>query len=416
MTWLRQHLSTVFWSLLLALAVWISAVTSTDPDEQRVFPTPIPIEWIGQDPSLVMLGEIPTQVEVTLRAPRSVWARLESQEKPVRATVDLSGLGMGEHLVRVQVQITERPTRVVLVSPAEFRITLEPLISRVFPVSLTLNGQPAIGYQAGDPVLTPTEVLVSGAQSLIEQVARARVTVNLSGTRESIKQAVDVQLYTSANQLVSGLSVNPGAVMVEIPVKQQGGYRDVAVKVIVKGKVADGYLLTNLSVFPPIVTVYSSDPELVHALLGVVETQPLDLSGASEDISTRLTLNLPPGISVVGEQTVQVNVTISPIQSNLTLSKIPITIVGLGEGFIAQVLPSEVDLILSGPAPLLDNLLLQDIQVIVDVTGLEPGTYQLNPQVNLLVANIVAESILPNTVEVQIQPVSVPEATATPSS
>ena len=56
------------------------------------------------------------------------------------------------------------------------------------------------------------------------------------------------------------------------------------------------------------------------------------------------------------------------------------------------------------PAPLLDSLLLQDIRVVVDVTGLGPGTYQLTPKVEILVADVVVESILPNTLEVIILP------------
>ncbi len=181
-------------------------------------------------------------------------------------------------------------------------------------------------------MLDPQKVLVSGAENLVEQVARARVIVNLTGTRESIRQELAIQLYNSTNELVQGLSINPESALVSIPVLQQGGYRDVAVKVLVQGQVANGYLLTDLSVFPPIITVYSDDPELVNALPGIVETLPLELRGASEDISTRLALNLPQGISVVGEQSVQVDVGISPIQSNLTLSNIKVEVVGLADG------------------------------------------------------------------------------------
>lgn len=406
--WLRQNWRTLLWALLLSVAVWIAAVTAADPDEQRIYNKPIDIEIVGQDPGLVIVDEIPKQVEVTLRAPTSVWDRLDGQEKPIRAVVDLSGLSAGEHIRVVQVQVSEGPVRVVSVLPASFTVTLEPLASRVFPVGLTLNGQPATGYQAGNPTLDPLEVLVSGAQSLVEQVARARVVVNLTGTRESINQGLDVQLYGADNQVLKGLSVNPSTVLVNIPVSQQGGYRDVAVKVIVQGQVANGYLLTDLSVFPPIVTVYSTDPALVNALPGIVETQPLELRGASEDISTRLALNLPAGISMVGEQSVQVDVGVSPIQSNLTLSKIKIEVVGLADGSNVQISPAEVDVILSGPAPLLDSLLLQDIRVVVDVTGLEAGTYQLTPKVEILVADIVVGTILPNTVEVTISPVATP--------
>jgi YbbR domain-containing protein len=403
--WFRQNFRTLLWALLLSVAVWIAAVTAADPDEQRIYGKPVTIEIVGQDPGLVIVGEIPKTVEVTLRAPRSVWERLDGQEQPIRAVVDFSGLSAGPgHLLNVQVQVSENPARVVSVLPTSFTVALEPLTSRVFSVGLTLNGQPATGYQSGNPALEPLEVLVSGAESLVRQVERARVIVNLTGTRESINQELDVQLYNASNQVLKGLSVNPSAVLVNIPVSQQGGYRDVAVKVLVQGQVANGYLLTDLSVFPPIVTVYSTDPGLVNALPGIVETQPLELRGASEDISTRLALSLPAGISVVGEQSVQVDVGISPIQSNLTLVNIKLEVVGLGDELSVQISPAEVDVILSGPAPLLDTLLLQDIRVVVDVTGLAAGTYQLTPRVEILVADVVVGTILPNTVEVVISP------------
>jgi YbbR domain-containing protein len=416
--WFQKNWSSMLWALALSVAVWIAAVTAADPDEQRVFSKPVQIEIVGRDAGLVILNEIPASVEVTLRAPRSVWAALEAQETPIRAIADLSAMSAGEHTVHIQMQVTEGPSRVVSVSPSDFSVTLEPLKSRVLPIGLTLNGQPATGYQAGDPALSPKEILVSGAASLVEQVERARVEINLTGTRESVDQTMQVQLLDGNNLPIEGLSVNPTSVRVNIPVTQQGGYRDMAVKVIVHGQVANGYLLTNLSVFPPIVTVFSTDPNLVNDLPGVVETQELELSGASDDISTRLSLALPEGVSVVGEQSVQVQVGIEPIISNLTLSDIKIEVVGLGEGLSALVSPIEVDVILSGPAPLLDLLLLQDIRVVVDVTDLGGGVYQLTPRVEILVADVVVESVLPNTVEVTIvvAPAETPTPTPTPTA
>lgn len=406
----------MLWALVLSVAVWIAAVTAADPDEQRVFARPVKVEVVGRDAGLVILNEIPASVEVTLRAPRSVWNRLEAQETPIRAIADLSTMSAGEHIVKIQVQVTEGPSRIVSVTPSEFMLTLEPLESRVFPIALTLNGQPATGYRAGKPTLSPEEILVSGAASLLKQVERARVEVSLTGTRESVEQTKQIQLLDNNNMPVEGLSLNPALARVNIPVTQQGGYRDVAVKVIVHGQVANGYLLTNLSVFPPVVTIFSTDPNLVNDLPGVVETQELELRGASEDISTRLALELPTGVSVVGEQSVQVQVGIDPIISNLTLANIKIEAVGLGEGLSAQISPIEVDVILSGPAPLLDTLLLQDIRVIVDVTDLGEGVYQLTPRVEILVADVVVESVLPNTVEVTIVPAAegTPAPTATP--
>ena len=185
-----------------------------------------------------------------------------------------------------------------------------------------------------------------------------------------------------------------------------------AVKVTVHGQVASGYRLDNISVFPPVVTVYSSDPTVVNALPGVVETQPLDLQDVNDNLTTRLQLNLPPGISVVGEQTVLIQAGVSPIESSLTLSGEKVEIIGLPAGMSAEVSPATVDVILSGPLPLLDTLTRQDVRVTVDITGLDAGIHQMTPKVEVLISNVKVESLLPGTVEVIL--VSSPTPTPKP--
>ncbi|HLO15705.1 MAG TPA: hypothetical protein VK206_12795, partial [Anaerolineales bacterium] len=173
-----------------------------------------------------------------------------------------------------------------------------------------------------------------------------------------------------------------------------------------------GYRLENITVFPPVITVSSTDPELVNGLPGVVETEPLNLQDRKENVSTRLSLDLPDNITIVGAQTVQVQVSISPIQTSLTLLNQPINVNGLSEGLGAQVFPQTVDVIFSGPLPVLDALTSKDITVSVDANGLAIGSYQLTPQVKVSVANVLVESILPGTVEVVIAP----PGTATPTA
>ena len=419
--WLATNLRTFLWALAMALAVWVAAVTSADPDEVRQYPDPIPVEVIGQDPGLVITGDVPKQVELTLRAPRSVWQRLLSEGDDIRAILDLSGLSSGEHMLDIQVQISINPVRIISKTPETATVTLEPLASQTFPVNLNIGGEPAIGYQAGDPVLDPKEITVSGPQSLVERVKQVRASINLSDVRESIEQTVTLQPLDENGQIVTGLGLNPNEVSVMLPVIQQGGYRDLAVKVVVSGQVASGYRLANITVFPPVVTVFSGDPALVNSLPGVLETQPLDLEDANDELTTRLGINLPEGVSLVGDQTVLVQVNVSPIQSSLTLSNKAIEVDGLPTGWFAQVAPDNVDVILSGPLPLLDTLSPQDVRVVIDVTDLAEGTHQLTPNVEILVSDIVVESILPGTLEVVLSPTpfgtatpQVPTATATP--
>ncbi|MBM3126523.1 MAG: hypothetical protein FJZ87_15880 [Chloroflexi bacterium] len=412
--WISQNYRTFLWSLALSMAVWMAAVTSADPDETRVLSSPIPVQIVGQDPGLVIRGDIPDNVQLTLRAPSSVWNLINADVTIVQAVLDLSGLTEGEHNTGLQIQIDARPVQIVAVAPQIIEFTLEPLATRTLDVDLSLSGEAAIGYQIGDPDLQPGTVIVSGAQSQVHLATRARVAWNLNGIRENVDQDLLVEVLDENGETVNGITVSPSSIGVRIPVIQQGGYRDVAVKVVTTGRVASGYRLTDLSVFPPVVTVFSTDPQRVNDLPGILETQPLDLQNAQNDISTRLGLSLPAGVSIVGEQTVLIQAGVSPIESSITLAGEKVEIIGLSSKLTAQVSPQTVDVIVSGPLPILDTLTRQDVRVTVDLTGLESGVQQVTPAVEVLIADVVVQSILPNTIEVVISIIGAPTITQTP--
>jgi YbbR domain-containing protein len=229
---------------------------------------------------------------------------------------------------------------------------------------------------------------------------RARVNVNLDGVRENVDESIPIQIIDSKNEVIRGLTLAPETVQANVPISQQGGFRDVAVKVIVQGQIAAGYRLENISVFPSVVTVTSDDPAVVSKLTGAVETQPLNLQDAKQDISTRLSLNLPKNVTLIGAQTVQVQVSITAIQTSITLLNQPVNVIGLSEGLTVEPFPQAVDVIVSGPSPVLDILPSGDVKVTVNVAGLGPGSYQLKPEANPTNGNVTVESILPETVEV----------------
>ncbi len=413
--WIIENYRTFLWAFALAVAVWISSVTSADPDQTSTLNNPVPVQIIGQSSNLVFSEVLPEEVDVTLRAPSSVWALIEDDPGIVRAILDISGLSAGEHTLDLQIQVNARPVQIVSVSPKTFTFNLEPLITKPMDVDLRILGEVAVGYQVGQTTLEPVQVVVSGAQSQVEKVSRARVSIDLNRIRENFDQAIKVEVLDDRGQPVNGMTVSPETVHVVLPVSQQGGYRDVAVKVTTLGRVASGYRLTDISVSPPVVTIYSTDPEIVNSLPGVLETQPLDLQNAQDDIATRLKLSLPAGISVIGEQTVFVQAGVSPIESSVTISSEGIEIIGLDDELNVQISPTGVDIILSGPLPILETLTRQSVRVTVDLTGLPEGKYQLSPSVEVLVANVVVESILPNTIEVTLTQLDTSTPTPTPT-
>ncbi|NTW44449.1 MAG: hypothetical protein HGB14_08460, partial [Anaerolineaceae bacterium] len=300
---LSKSLPSLITAVVLAVTVWILAVTAKDPTEARLFPRSIPIEVIGQDTGLVLVTDIPNSITITLSAPQSVWANLLISQSPIRAVVDLSSLDAGEHEVDVQIQIAARPVQIVTYSPHALNIKLESLLARVLPVQLITRGDLAVGYQAEAPVLNVEQATISGPASQVEIVDRVQATLDITQAVENITRTLDlVALDANGNQL-NTVTITPGQVTVDQKVTQKYGYRNVIVSVQVEGQVADGYRMTNISVFPLAVTVFSPNPDIVNELPGFVQTKPLKLDGLKDDVDVSMQLDLPEGVSVVGDKT-----------------------------------------------------------------------------------------------------------------
>jgi len=402
--WLQRNFGTLLLSFLLALAVWVSAVLSEDPNEVRVYPRDVSIEAVGLAEDLVVVDGLPASARISLRAPRSLWMQINGDNNSVHATIDLSNLGPGVHTVPVMVSVAYQPSEVVSVMPSRLTVTLDRKVTKEVPVVVNVRGEVAVGYYASAPTAAPSTVTVSGPAAAVEQVQAVRVEVAVDGARETIKRELPLVPIDAEGQRVTGVDIDPSRATITVAVRQLGGYRDVAVKVRLVGQVASGYRITNVTVSPPVVTVFSQEPQKVRDLPGFVETEPLDITGATDDIDARLKLVLPEDISLVGEDTVLVQVSVAAIETSITMS-LPVEVTGLDADLeVKEISPQLVDVILSGPLPVLESLQPSAVRVTVDASGLAAGTYQLAPNVEVLKQQVQVESFLPVTVEVTLQP------------
>lgn len=403
LTTLAKNISNLILALFLAIAVWIFAVSDADPTVEQRYARPVTIEFVGKDANLVLVSTSAEQVSLTLSAPQSIWEQLDNNSGMVRALVDLSELGPGQFEVETRIQIGITPVKVISYTPAEIDITLDRVVSETVPVRVVIRGTPAIGYQADTPETDVLEAVVSGPEASVRQISELRALVDVDGASENMTRMVELQAVDSNAQPVQDVTINPGTIQVNLPLTQLGGYRNVVVKVVTTGQVASGYRVTNISVFPAAVTVFSNDPGLVDSLPGYVETLPLDLSGLKDDRDVSLSLNLPVDVSAVGYQQVDVQVGVAAIEGSITLENMPVTAEGLGSGLVAEFSPQSVDVILSGPLPVLDAIRASDVKVVINLEGLTVGVYQRTPTIVTGVDDIVVQSILPGSIEVSVK-------------
>ena len=409
---LWNNLGTFLLALVLAVLVWIIALDEENPLEQRAFDQPLPVQLVNVPENMILTTQGATEVTITLLGPRLTLDNLTRDQ--FRVTANLAGLDPGAYPVKVEVQIDgvdPRVTRIIRIEPETISINLEGRMSRQCPIEIDQAGVPAVGYEADSPVVTPAAVLLEAPSTSGDRVAACVVRYSIEGLRENYDNVISVLPVDSNGLVVSRVNLTPNTAQVVVPITQKQGFRDVVVRAIITGQVASGYQVTSISVVPQIITLSSSDPDQVDLLPGFVETLPLDITGANVDVVQRVALQLPDGVE--GAESVLVEVNVEAIEYSLTVQR-ALEIRGLAPGLGALPSPDTVDVLLLGPLPVLDNLTLPDVRVILDLQGLGPGTYQVEPQVLLLSDRLRAENVLPSPIEVVID-IATPTPTATPT-
>ncbi len=401
MRWLGSHLTSLILSLLLALVVWFSAVTSVNPSTEAEFI--LPLKVVQQASDIAIEEDLPDFINITLLAPESIIQQLQ-EDNPLFAFIDLTGISAGTYLFTVQIDIPDhiKPIRVLEQNPEQLELRVSNLITKVLPVSIQIKGKPAIGYQTSGLTWDGNEITVKGRENRVQRVVSVVGSLDITDATGTISRTVYLEARDSNGEVVDGITLVPDAVTVNQAITLQGGYRNLAVNVTTIGSVEPGYRFTSITPAPPTVMVFSEDPQLVEGLPGYVNTKPLDLTGVDGYLETILELDLPEGISVIGDPTVLVQVNVTALETSLVITR-DIEVIGLLPGLNASISPLQVTVSVSGPVPVLENLTLRDIRVVIDLTGLEVGTHTISPTVDILPDDVVFEDLSPITVEVVIR-------------
>ena len=400
--WLWRNLGSLLLAFILALAVWIVAVTNADPTETREL-GPIPIDYSGLRQSLLIVGDPPpTMGSVTVRAPLSVWEQIGLDN--VRLAVNLEGLEEGTHELAVESSVDVLPAQVTEWDPGSIALTLERAATASLEIEIETVGEPQLGFRTTSVDSSPERAVILGPLSQVDRVVSVVAAVNVLERREDFEQETSLTPVDADGNIVDGIELDPEVAQIRVAIEPRERFRLVSVVPNFEGEqqlAEAGYRLTDVSVTPEVITVFSSDPAALQGLPGFVLTSPFNLGGATGDIERRLSLDLPQGVSIVEDQGVLVKVSILPVERTITVSRL-VEVRALTDGLYPQLSPEAVDIILNGPLPTLNSLQLEDVRVILDLIDLGIGIHQVTPLVIIAPTDVEHEPIFPSTIEVTI--------------
>jgi YbbR domain-containing protein len=128
----------------------------------------------------------------------------------------------------------------------------------------------------------------------------------------------------------------------------------------------------------------------------------VNLDGLKDDLNQQIGLLLPEGVTIVGDPSVNVQVSIAAIENSLSLSNVVVQPSGLAANLSATISPANANVIIAGPLVTLSQVSVTDLQVLIDLSNMQPGRYTIQPTTTLNNPDLRIQSILPTTFEVTI--------------
>ncbi|PMP77759.1 MAG: hypothetical protein C0183_17015 [Roseiflexus castenholzii] len=379
-------------ALILAFTLWVFVSYTQNPDRSIAYEN-IPVDIEGLAPGLIVIDKegLPRaqrpEVDLTVLADDETLNNVRISD--LRPFVDLTGRGPGEHNVPVNV-VTTRSLRLrTAVEPEYLLIRLDQEITQTVALTVETTGVVPFGFEARAPQVTSrgqplTAVTVRGPQGRVTRVAAVRARVDIDRLTANYNSPRTLEPVDANGQPVAGVTVEPTTADILVPIISSVGLKRVPVVPSITGFPASGYVVAGVEVSPLLVTLTGSSGPLDDA--ENVLTADVDVTGATQTFTRTVSLIAPRGTQLrFGEPTeALVTIRIAPINRPFQVT-VPASVqmIGISEGMLASLSPNVVSVALTGTSAQLEALSSTQLLGVVNVRGLGPGTYELEPTFTL---------------------------------
>lgn len=330
---------------------------------------------------------------VTVRANQSIINTL--QPANITATADVEDIS-SLNTIEIHFSSTKYNSEIESItgSISNVKLSIEEKRTRSLTLTTTTSGTVASGYQLGTVTPEQNQVRISGPESLVSEIAKAQVVVDVSGATSSINTYGDIRLYDGNDNLIqdtSNLTMNITSVKVSVQVLPTS---EIPIMAQYQGTPAAGYLLSGvLTVEPSTVELSGKNSVLSTTQSIIIPSDQLDISGRTETLVKQIDITpyIPSDLSIADSDfdgIVTVTVGIAPEETNeVTASISDIRLLDIPEGYSAELVSvsdgtttaeagseySTFAFRFSGLAEDVENIRVADLSPTVDVGTLLSG-------------------------------------------
>ena len=345
-------------AFLVAFGLWIYVDITNNPSTKTTIK--LQVQKVGLPQDYVLIDETGQEnttlpmVEVVVYASQSTINALRADEN-IKATIDVSKVGIGEQLVSINVVPDEGLGYIKAeAKPSQMAIRIDTLNELEHPVDRAL-GNDSYDVALYKPTISITEppsgkVRITGPAGLLSSISTAQYTIDIASRTADYTVDAEVVLKDKFNKTIKGLTVQPPQITARVVMNPSSVRKQVVIEPTLRGSVAPGYRINGITVNPVFVTINGE----AGALDGVssIATDAIDIGDATSTITMTvlLTNNLGESISLAENTPRAVDVVIAIGKTTEPLRvKLPyaVTILDAPAGMVFNAVPAVVYLDMS---------------------------------------------------------------------
>lgn len=315
-------------SLLIAFGLWLVVINIEDPSSTQSFSS-VPVTFVNAD-LLTDQGLVYDVLEgtgvirnITVQGPRSVVEQLSAQD--IVATADFNNL-TNANTIPVEFSVNRFSDKITKIkgSVANVKLSVEKEKTIRLVLKVNATGEVADGFILGTMTPDQNQIIVTGAESVVDQISKAVAEVDVTDATANIATYADVVLLDSEGNKVESGSITQKVTSVRVSVEVLTTKR-VPLEFATSGIPAEGYAVgETIDSNPSLVTIAGTTGTLNSISRIEIPAEEINVTGQRSDMNLNIDITnyLPGGVNLADEDfngKVAVVVRIEPASSKMVL-------------------------------------------------------------------------------------------------
>ena len=375
--WITNNLGLKILALFVSVGLWIIAININDPVSENTYTVNVTLQNSGVLSSAGKYFEVKDnsdRIKVVVRGTRTALSQFNQAD--IVATADMSKI-TEDNLVPIELSTTKQSDKIEGIrSESQYvKLALEDVRRLQMPIEVKVLNDPADGYILGATQTSQNVVILSGPESIINQVESAAVESDVSGATTDVKISLPIHLYSEEDDIIDTSKVNMSVqeISTTASILQKAVVPLIAIP---QGTPTQGYVLNGIIEGLPTEITIAGKSNIVSKIPYIDISESLDVNDIYQDTSYEININdyLPDGVSLVGtvgnNGILDISVGVDKeSEKTIVLDPEAIQVIGVPEGFSATVsdLENDVEVPVSGLKSLLDAVDESKLVPIINV-------------------------------------------------